>query len=73
MTAESAEQVIKRLRMRPIPEEGAWIVEGPRTQGLSASTVLLTNRPDWSTATGSRRRGPRGWSGSGGRRPSDGP
>jgi uncharacterized protein len=46
VTTESAEQVVKRLRMRPIPEEGAWIVEGPRTQGLSASTVLLTNRPD---------------------------
>ncbi|HEU5240549.1 MAG TPA: cupin domain-containing protein [Ornithinibacter sp.] len=46
MTAETAEQVIRRLRMKPIPEEGAWIVEGPRTQELSASTVLLANRPD---------------------------
>ena len=46
MTTETAEQVIKRLRMHPIPEEGAWIVEGPRAQGLSAATVLLTNRPD---------------------------
>lgn len=46
MTTETAEQVIKRLRMKPIPQEGAWIVEGPRTQGLSAATVLLTNRPD---------------------------
>jgi uncharacterized protein len=46
VTTETAEQVIKRLRMHPIPEEGAWIVEGPRAQGLSAATVLLTNRPD---------------------------
>lgn len=46
MTTETAEQVIKRLRLRPIPEEGAWINEGPRTQGLSAASVLLTNRPD---------------------------
>ena len=46
MTTETADQVIRRLGMRPIPEEGAWIVEGPRTQELSASTVLLANRPD---------------------------
>ena len=46
MTTETAEQVITRLRMRPIPQEGAWVVEGPRTQGLSAATVLLANRPD---------------------------
>lgn len=45
-TTETADQVIRRLGMRPIPEEGAWIVEGPRTQELSASTVLLANRPD---------------------------
>ena len=44
--AETAEQVIARLRMRPIPEEGAWFVAGPRTQGLNAITVLLTDRPD---------------------------
>ncbi|GAA4409235.1 cupin domain-containing protein [Fodinibacter luteus] len=46
MTAESAEQVIERLAMTPIPEEGAWFVAGPRTQGLNAITVLLTDRPD---------------------------
>jgi len=43
---ESAEQVIARLRMSPIPEEGAWFVAGPRTQNLNAITVLLTSRPD---------------------------
>ncbi|NHI19456.1 cupin domain-containing protein [Phycicoccus endophyticus] len=32
--------------MVPIPEEGAWFVAGPRTQGLNAVTVLLTPRPD---------------------------
>lgn len=44
--AESAEEVIERLGMVPIPEEGAWYVPGPRTQGLNAITVLLTDRPD---------------------------
>ena len=28
MTRESAEQVIARLKMSPIPEEGAWFVAG---------------------------------------------
>jgi uncharacterized protein len=46
VTQESAEQVIARLKMQPIPEEGAWFVAGPRTQGLNAITVLLTDRPD---------------------------
>ncbi len=44
--AESAEQVIERLGMEPIPEEGAWFVAGPRTQELNAITVLLTDRSD---------------------------
>ena len=44
--AESADEVVERLGMQPIPEEGAWYVAGPRTQGLNAITVLLTNRPD---------------------------
>lgn len=43
---ETAEQVIERLRMQPVPEEGAWFAPGPRTQGLNAITVLLTDRPD---------------------------
>ncbi|KRE63647.1 cupin domain-containing protein [Nostocoides sp. Soil756] len=43
---ESAEEVIERLGMVPIPEEGAWYVAGPRTQALNGITVLLTNRPD---------------------------
>lgn len=46
MRPESARQVIARLMMQPIPEEGAWFVAGPRTQGLNAITVLLTDRPD---------------------------
>jgi predicted cupin superfamily sugar epimerase len=44
--AETAADVIERLGMTPIPEEGAWIAEGPRTQELSAATVLLTAAPD---------------------------
>jgi len=46
VTSESAEQVIARLGMQPIPEEGAWFVAGPRTEALNAITVLLTDRPD---------------------------
>ena len=46
MNEETAEQVIARLRMEPIPEEGAWFAAGPRTQALNAITVLLTDRPD---------------------------
>ena len=46
MSEETAEQVIARLKMQPIPEEGAWFAAGPRTQGLNAITVLLTDRPD---------------------------
>jgi len=46
VTQETAEQVMARLKMQPIPEEGAWFVAGPRTQGLNAITVLLTDRPD---------------------------
>ncbi len=44
--AETAEQVIDRLRMEPIPEEGAWFAAGPRTQELNAITVLLTSGSD---------------------------
>ena len=43
---ESAEEVIDRLGMVPIPEEGGFYVAGPRTQSLNAITVLLTNRAD---------------------------
>jgi predicted cupin superfamily sugar epimerase len=46
VTGESAEEVIERLEMTPIPEEGAWFAAGPRTQALNAITVLLTDRPD---------------------------
>lgn len=42
----TAEQVITELKMKPIPEEGAWFVEGPRTQGLSSILVLLTSAAD---------------------------
>lgn len=44
--AESAEQIIARLGMQPIPEEGAWFAPGPRTEGLNGITVLLTDRAD---------------------------
>jgi uncharacterized protein len=43
---ETADEIIARLRMVPIPEEGAWFVAGPRTHELGAITVLLTPRPD---------------------------
>ncbi|MEO7423267.1 MAG: cupin domain-containing protein [Ornithinibacter sp.] len=43
---EGVEQVIARLGMQPIPEEGAWFAVGPRTQGLNGITVLLTDRAD---------------------------
>jgi len=42
----TAEQMIADLRMEPIPQEGAWFVEGPRTQALSSILVLLTARAD---------------------------
>lgn len=42
----TADEIIATLRMEPIPGEGAWFAPGPRTQGLSAVTVLLTDRPD---------------------------
>ena len=44
--SESADQVIARLKMEPIPEEGAWFVAGPRTQNHNAITVLLTDQPE---------------------------
>ena len=40
------EQIIAELKMKPIPDEGAWFVEGPRTQGLSSILVLLTAADD---------------------------
>lgn len=42
----TAEQIIDELRMQPIPDEGAFFVEGPRTQDLSSILVLLTSAPD---------------------------
>lgn len=60
MTSETAEQVIARLRMQPIPEEGAWFVAGPGTSGLNAITVLLTDRPEGFSAM-HRLRVDEGW------------
>lgn len=40
------EQIVAELKMKPIPDEGAWFVEGPRTQGLSSILVLLTAADD---------------------------
>lgn len=42
----TAEQIIAELKMKPIPGEGAWFVEGPRTQELSSILVLLTSGSD---------------------------
>jgi predicted cupin superfamily sugar epimerase len=42
----TAEQIIAELKMEPIPQEGAWFVEGPRTQALSSVLVLLTSKDD---------------------------
>lgn len=42
----TAEQIVSDLGMKPIPDEGAWFVEGPRTQGLSSILVLLTSAAD---------------------------
>lgn len=39
----TAEQIVAELKMKPIPDEGAWFVEGPRTQELSSILVLLTS------------------------------
>jgi len=44
--SETPEEIIERLGMEQIPEEGAWFAAGPRTQGLNGITVLLTDRPD---------------------------
>ncbi len=40
------EQIIAEHNMKPIPDEGAWFAEGPRTQALSSILVLLTSAPD---------------------------
>lgn len=42
----TAQEVIADLKMKPIPDEGAWFVEGPRTQALSSILVLLTSEND---------------------------
>lgn len=42
----TAEQIIAELTMKPLPGEGAWFAEGPRTQELSSILVLLTSGTD---------------------------
>ena len=42
----TAEQIIDELGMKPLPDEGAYYVEGPRTQELSSVLVLLTAGPE---------------------------
>ncbi|KGN37708.1 cupin domain-containing protein [Knoellia subterranea] len=42
----TAEQIIAEHKMKPIPGEGAWFVEGPRTAALSSIYVLLTAGDD---------------------------
>lgn len=42
----TADEIVAELKMKPIPDEGAWFVEGPRTQELSSILVLLTSQTD---------------------------
>ena len=42
----TAGQIIDELGMKPLPDEGAYYVEGPRTQELSSVLVLLTAGPE---------------------------
>lgn len=42
----TAGQIIDELGMKPLPDEGAFFVEGPRTQELSSILVLLTAAPE---------------------------
>ncbi len=42
----TAEQIIEELGMAPIPDEGAWLVQGPRVPGLSTILAVVTDRPD---------------------------
>jgi predicted cupin superfamily sugar epimerase len=42
----TAEQIIDELKMQPLAHEGAFFVEGPRTQELSSVLVLLTAAPE---------------------------
>lgn len=42
----TAEQVIDELGLSPLPHEGAFFVEGPRTRRLSSVLVLLTSAPE---------------------------
>ncbi len=42
----TAEEMIARLGLRPLDQEGSWWAPGPRTRNLSAITVLLTMAAD---------------------------
>ena len=44
--SRNATDIIRELRMEPIPQEGAWFALGPRTQQLSSITVLLAGTRD---------------------------
>jgi uncharacterized protein len=59
-TDSTPETVIERFGMQPIPEEGGWFAPGPRTQGLGAITVLLTDQQDGFSAM-HRLRADEGW------------
>jgi len=45
-SARTAEDLIATLGMEPIPEEGAWLAQGPRVPGLSTILALVADRPD---------------------------
>lgn len=40
--ANTADDLIRRLNLKPLLGEGAWWAPGPRTRNLSSITVLLT-------------------------------
>jgi predicted cupin superfamily sugar epimerase len=42
----SASEIIDELGMEPIPQEGAWLVQGPRVPGLSTIRALLADTPE---------------------------
>ncbi len=42
----TAAEIVAALRMEPIPEEGAWLVQGPRVPGLSTIRALIADSPD---------------------------
>ncbi len=42
----TAQEVVDELAMEPIPQEGAWLTQGPRVAGLSAILALIADTAD---------------------------